>query len=294
MPEAPWKRSRPFGAISDSDDCNIKPGELTLLAEPQAAGDEAIRPEAIRTGSWRSLKPNPVPDVRSFARSRHDRRLSPAMSSFYFWPTVVVVAGAGCFAVWQMTSTSGKGVIAATGRPADAVVTRASPSGLTPAVGQPDVTRSIEQPGPVRGVDEPAAARPAVDVRAATADEPRSAEPSAAGPNDTAAPDAARPERATSAMAPDRQALLLKRGFEFLKDGNVAAARLMLQSAADAGNAQAALLLGATYDPLMLADLGVRGLQPDREVARTWYRRAQEYGSSEAAGRIERLAQMGQ
>jgi hypothetical protein len=104
--------------------------------------------------------------------------------------------------------------------------------------------------------------------------------------------DTVRPERATSVMRSDRQALVLKLGSSLLKDGNVAAARLMLQSAADAGNAQAAMLLGATYDPLILADLGVRGLRPDREAARTWYRRAQEYGSSEASGRIERLARM--
>lgn len=104
--------------------------------------------------------------------------------------------------------------------------------------------------------------------------------------------DTVRAERATSVMRSDRQALVLKLGASLLKDGNVAAARLMLQSAADAGNAQAAMLLGATYDPLILADLGVRGLRPDPEAARTWYRRAQEYGSSEASGRIERLARM--
>ncbi len=92
-------------------------------------------------------------------------------------------------------------------------------------------------------------------------------------------------------MPPDRQAQLFKRGGDFLKDGNIAAARLMLQSVADAGNAQAALLLGTTYDPLMLADLGVRGLQSDPVAARAWYRRAQENGSNEAWGRIERLAQ---
>ena len=90
---------------------------------------------------------------------------------------------------------------------------------------------------------------------------------------------------------PDRQAQLFKRGANFLKDGNVAAARLMLQSLADAGNAQAALLLGATYDPIMLADLGVGGLQSDRVAAIAWYRRAQEYGASEASGRIKRLTE---
>ena len=99
----------------------------------------------------------------------------------------------------------------------------------------------------------------------------------------------------TSAML-DRQAQLFKRGADFLKDGNVAAARLMLRSVADAGSAQAALLLGATYDPIILANLGVRGLEPDRVAAITWYRRAQEYAASEASGqiasgRIERLTE---
>jgi TPR repeat protein len=90
---------------------------------------------------------------------------------------------------------------------------------------------------------------------------------------------------------PDRQAQLFKRGVDFLKDGNVAAARLMLQSVADAGDPQAALLLGATYDPILLADLGFRGVQPDRVAALAWYRRAQEYGANEASGRIERLTE---
>jgi len=94
----------------------------------------------------------------------------------------------------------------------------------------------------------------------------------------------------------DRQAQLFKRGADFLKDGNVAAARLMLRSVADAGSAQAALLLGATYDPIILANLGVRGLEPDRVAAIAWYRRAQEYAASEASGqiasgRIERLTE---
>jgi TPR repeat protein len=94
----------------------------------------------------------------------------------------------------------------------------------------------------------------------------------------------------------DRQAQLFKRGADFLKDGNVAAARLMLRSVADAGSAQAALLLGATYDPFILANLGVRGLEPDRVAAIAWYRRAQEYAANEssgriASGRIERLTE---
>jgi hypothetical protein len=103
--------------------------------------------------------------------------------------------------------------------------------------------------------------------------------------------DAVLPAAATAKLAPDRTAKLIKRGLEFLKDGDFAAARLMLRPAADAGDAQAALLLGATFDPLVLAELGVFGLRPDPVAARAWYQRAAEFGSADASGRIDRLAQ---
>ena len=137
---------------------------------------------------------------------------------------------------------------------------------------------------------EPVSAPPPpirIDAAAPASTEPVSAPPS---PTPTAASPASLvsvPPRPNSTGAmPDRQAQLFKRGADFLKDGNVAAARLMLRSVADAGSAQAALLLGATYDPIILANLGVRGLEPDRVAAIAWYRRAQEYGASEASGRI--------
>jgi hypothetical protein len=60
---------------------------------------------------------------------------------------------------------------------------------------------------------------------------------------------------------------------------------------ADAGNAQAALMLGDTFDPIVLAELGVFGRTGDRTIARAWCERAVESGSSEASRRIERLAQ---
>ena len=98
------------------------------------------------------------------------------------------------------------------------------------------------------------------------------------------------PAAAPSVLPPERVTYLAKRGVEFLKDGNFAAARLMLRPAADAGNAQAALLLGATYDPIALAELGVYGLHPDPTAARAWYQRAQQFGAAEASVRIERMA----
>jgi TPR repeat protein len=81
----------------------------------------------------------------------------------------------------------------------------------------------------------------------------------------------------------------MKRGEDFLKNGDIASARLILRRAANAGHAQAALALGVTFDPRFLAEQGVLGFAPDVAQARAWYERAAELGSSEAARRLERL-----
>jgi TPR repeat protein len=116
--------------------------------------------------------------------------------------------------------------------------------------------------------------------------------------------------------------------------GDVSNARLVLQQAAEAGNATAALELGATYDPIELeksearaatalptvvaqpaavplprerpaeapSALGVQTVAskalpnipikalPDIAMARTWYQKAKDLGSTEAKGRLENLA----
>jgi hypothetical protein len=103
--------------------------------------------------------------------------------------------------------------------------------------------------------------------------------------------DTVEPESAAATPASEQPNRLIKRGLEFIKDGDIAASRLVLRRAADAGNAQAALLLGGTFDPNVLAELGVFGLTGDRATARLWYQKAMEFGSVEASRRIERLAQ---
>ena len=95
-------------------------------------------------------------------------------------------------------------------------------------------------------------------------------------------------------LDPQRVAWLLRRGAELMQLGDFSAARLLLRPAAEAGDAQAALMLGATFDPAIIADLGVRGLAPDAGAARVWYQRAMASGSTEASHRIERLARMSQ
>jgi len=88
---------------------------------------------------------------------------------------------------------------------------------------------------------------------------------------------------------PSEVAALLKRGQDYLQNGDIVSARLMLRRAATAGDPHAALLLGATFDPFVLRDLGVLGFTPDPAQARTWYQRAADAGLPEASRRLERL-----
>ena len=88
----------------------------------------------------------------------------------------------------------------------------------------------------------------------------------------------------------DEIAILLKRGKDLFAAGDLAAARLVLQPAAEAGDAEAALALATTYDPSVLRELRVYGFAADIAQARAWYEKARAFGSAEAPDRLERLA----
>ena len=64
---------------------------------------------------------------------------------------------------------------------------------------------------------------------------------------------------------------------------------MFFKKAADAGDAQAANAMGATYDPDLFNTLQVRGMRPDVELARQWYMRAMDLGSKDSIERLERL-----
>jgi hypothetical protein len=96
--------------------------------------------------------------------------------------------------------------------------------------------------------------------------------------------------RPVIAIDPDEIAILLRQGEQFIAAGDVVTARVPFARAAEAGDAKAALALGATYDPAVLVKLGVRGIAPDVAKARSWYEKARDLGSSEATARLENLA----
>ena len=82
---------------------------------------------------------------------------------------------------------------------------------------------------------------------------------------------------------------LTRRGEQFALAGDLVTARILFQRAAEAGDASAAIALGATYDPNVLAKLGVIGLSADIEKARMWYQKAETEGSAQAARRLHAL-----
>ena len=98
------------------------------------------------------------------------------------------------------------------------------------------------------------------------------------------------PADAIHHLDPDVIAALLRRADALIASGDVAAARLVLRRAADAGDAGAAMTLAGTYDPANLAKLGVHGIVPDVAMARSWYEKARKFGSAEAPQRLEMLA----
>jgi hypothetical protein len=81
-------------------------------------------------------------------------------------------------------------------------------------------------------------------------------------------------------------ASLMKRGTEFVANGNIGAARSMFRLAAEAGDAAAAFALAETYDPSVLEKLGVKGITPDVALAQQWYEKARALGSTATPGQL--------
>ena len=83
---------------------------------------------------------------------------------------------------------------------------------------------------------------------------------------------------------------MLTQGVKHWEQGNISAARMFFQRAAEAGLAAGALRMGGTYDPAELTRLNsLAGVAPDRNEARKWYERARDLGAQEAEERLARL-----
>jgi hypothetical protein len=162
--------------------------------------------------------------------------------------------------------------------PSLAAVAATGPAQVTPA-----------QPSPGQG---PSRDEIAVALRNAHQNLP----PAEVQPPVAAAPAVVATAPAVVAAAPpirrlgaDEIANLMSRGKALLDSGDVAPARLLLERAAEAGEASAALLVAQTYDPNVLGTLDIRNITGDPAMARNWYQRAAQLGSADAQRRLSQL-----
>jgi hypothetical protein len=191
------------------------------------------------------------------------------------------------------------------------IATATTPAAAVLPLPQPPPAETpAPSPAPTAPAPAPAAASPALAVeaaappqQAAVATVPVPAAPAPAPvasdppptPAVTAPPAAAAVEPAPAAAAAPtagsnpQAAALLARGDDLLATGDVAAARLFYQRAAEQGSAAAATAVGQTYDPAVLGLLRVRGARGDPQMAAEWYRKAIAAGDRQAEIRLKRL-----
>ncbi|WP_247332316.1 hypothetical protein [Bradyrhizobium sp. 147] len=106
-------------------------------------------------------------------------------------------------------------------------------------------------------------------------------------PQPAAAPHAPPPPAST--LDADTLAGLMTRAKSLLGIGDIVAARLLLERAANAQDAAAAFLLAQTYDPAVLGTSDARRIAADATAARDWYQKAAALGSAEARQRLAQL-----
>jgi hypothetical protein len=159
----------------------------------------------------------------------------------------------------------------------------------TPGRGRNATASLSDTPGPTPApaTDKPATAPLTASIKPVIA---------AAAADDKPATIAARPTaleaaRLTAPEAPGNpEALrLMARASLLLSQGNIGAARTVLDRAAETGSALALFALAETYDPIILAAWGTFGTQGDAAKARELYAKAFAGGVQEANDRLNAL-----
>jgi hypothetical protein len=96
------------------------------------------------------------------------------------------------------------------------------------------------------------------------------------------------PAAAVSQGGPE-VARLMARASALLGQGNIGAARIVLERAAETGSAKASFALAETYDPVILSAWGTYGTRGDATKARELYAKAHAGGIPEAKDRFNAL-----
>ena len=92
-------------------------------------------------------------------------------------------------------------------------------------------------------------------------------------------------------MTPAEQEALLNRVSGLLKQGDVGAARAVLNRLVRENNPKAAFILAQSYDPIVLRQGRVVGMRPDPDLARSLYEQALRGGVTEAKSALDAMAQ---
>jgi hypothetical protein len=275
----PWARERvpaeiagrPATPLTDTDERHRDPTRLAL----QFSGDRAM----LELQRQLALNPHLIPEPSAKAGS-------------VVRPILIRLCGVISFAAlvaWGMVSYHGieKPVGIMSAEVSTSVISgdRVDVELLRPTIAAPQMEEAVTAnvlaaPAEVAAAPLPAAS---VDAIAATPVPAQTIAPPPAQP-------APRPDnRPALRLDSGELEMLVKRGNEFIANGDLAAARLLLRRAAEAGSAEAALAVGATFDPVVMQRLGAIGTTPDIAQARQWYQRAAELGSNAALQRLAGL-----
>jgi uncharacterized protein involved in exopolysaccharide biosynthesis/Mrp family chromosome partitioning ATPase len=156
---------------------------------------------------------------------------------------------------------------------------------------QREATPEREEKATAQLPESPVTTPPPAPDKAATASPPASDKPLMAVALAHDRPvTTTRPTAPHGAASPEAARLIARAG-QLLIEGNVGAARLVLDRAAEMGSAQAWFLLAQTYDPLSLSAWGTLGTQGDPAKAQELYTKALVGGVQEAKDRLNALRQ---
>ncbi|MET0538839.1 MAG: hypothetical protein ABWZ64_12985 [Xanthobacteraceae bacterium] len=97
--------------------------------------------------------------------------------------------------------------------------------------------------------------------------------------------------KAAGGLGNEEAAKLIALASALLSQGNIGAARIVLERASENGNAKASFMLAETYDPVILSAWGTRGTRGEAAKAREYYAKAHTGGIQEAKDRLDALRQ---
>jgi len=267
---------------------------VTRIPAPSPPASEpppAAEPPRPLTPAARAEDPVPVrPDMLDEDEAKHQRGLSRIVVLLAAGCVTLLVAGGG-FVYWQSQSRDGAPMTAQAERPAQQLP--APPAASTPAAPAPEAPPPAPAAPKAPATALKPAPAPVPPVPPASDAQPKPAEtaavPASPPPAAESKPAAAQPAPTTPTVSAQELAQLIARGDELIGTGDIAAARLFYERAAEGGSALAMTAVGQTYDPIYLEQLRVRGVRGDAKRAADWYRKAIAAGDPQAEVRLKRL-----